>query len=279
MATPTLSKHTLPGALGEILVDVRAGGRESPRPAVVVVPGFKGFKDWGMFPPFAERLALAGFTAVTFNPSGSGVDDRGEFTRPERFGHNTIGAELSDLLSVLDALHAGRLGAPRPAATGLVGHSRGGGVALLAAVRDLRVRALVTWAAIGSIDRWTAEVKRDWRERGRLDVVNTRTGQVLPLFTDPLDELERHAAGRFSLTGAAAKVTVPWLIVHGEADESVTPEDARRLHSASGHATTELLVIPGAGHTFGAVHPWRGTTPELDRVTQATVNWMARFLN
>ena len=278
MATPTLSKHTLPGALGGILVDVRAGGRESARPAVVVVPGFKGFKDWGMFPPFAERLALAGFTAVTFNPSGSGVDDRGEFTWPERFGHDTIGAELSDLLSVLDALSAGQLGTVRPSAIGLVGHSRGGGVALLAAVRDLRVRALATWAAIGSIDRWTPEVKRDWRERGRLDVLNTRTGQVLPLFTDVLDELERHASGRLSLTGAAARMTVPWLIVHGDADESVTPEEAVRLHGASGRATTELLLIPGAGHTFGAVHPWRGTTFELDRVVQGTVSWMTRHL-
>src|SRR5215510_11976343 len=51
MATATLTKHRLSGALGEILIDVRSGGRSSPRPAVVVVHGFKGFKDWGMFPP------------------------------------------------------------------------------------------------------------------------------------------------------------------------------------------------------------------------------------
>ena len=45
MATPTLTKHVLDGSLGEILIDVRAAGRESPRPAIVVVHGFKGFKD------------------------------------------------------------------------------------------------------------------------------------------------------------------------------------------------------------------------------------------
>src|SRR5687768_17465471 len=86
MATPTLTKHELPAALGNILVDVRAGGRGSPRPAVVVMHGFKGFKDWGMFPPLAERLAQAGFSAVSFNASGSGVDESGEFVWPERFG-------------------------------------------------------------------------------------------------------------------------------------------------------------------------------------------------
>ena len=46
-----------------------------PGPAVVVLHGFKGFKDWGMFPVFSERLARAGVTAVTPNLSGSGVDD------------------------------------------------------------------------------------------------------------------------------------------------------------------------------------------------------------
>ena len=122
MATPTLTKHTLPGTLGEILIDVRAGGRDSSRPAVVVVPGFKGFKDWGMFPPFAERLARAGLSTVTVNLSGSGVDDRGEFTLVERFGHNTYSAELDDLLRVVDALAAGGLGVAPPTSIGVVGH-------------------------------------------------------------------------------------------------------------------------------------------------------------
>ena len=97
MATPTLTTHDLAGALGEILVDVRAAGRDMPRPAVVVVHGFKGFKDWGMFPPLAERLARAGFVAVSFNLSGGGVDEAGDFVFPERFGHNTFSAEIEDL--------------------------------------------------------------------------------------------------------------------------------------------------------------------------------------
>ena len=45
----------------------------------------------------AERLALAGYTAVAYNASGSGVDDSGEFVWPERFGRNTFSAELADL--------------------------------------------------------------------------------------------------------------------------------------------------------------------------------------
>jgi len=151
MATPTLSKHALSGALGPILIDVRSGGRSSSRPAVVVIHGFKGFKDWGMFPHLAERLARGGFTAVTLNLSGSGVDDAGEFSLPERFGHNTFSAELEDLGRVIDSLMAGALGVPVPSSLGLVGHSRGGGIAVLQAAQDTRVRALVTWAAISGV--------------------------------------------------------------------------------------------------------------------------------
>src|SRR3954470_13329220 len=191
MATPTLTKHSIAGALGPLLVDVRAGGRSSPRPAVVILHGFKGFKDWGMFPPLAERLARAGFTAVSPNFSGSGVDDSGDFSRPELFGHNTFTAELQDTQSVLDALWRGELGVPGPSSVGLLGHSRGGGISVLQTARDPRVNALVTWASISTVQRWSSSERATWRLAAKSEVRNARTGQVLPLYTDVLDDIEQ----------------------------------------------------------------------------------------
>jgi uncharacterized protein len=271
MATPTLSKHTLPGALGEILADVRAGGRGTPRPAVVVLHGFKGFKDWGMFPPFSERLARAGVTAVTPNLSGSGVDDTGNFSRPDRFSRNTFSAELEDARRVIDALAAGALGVAAPTRIGLVGHSRGGGIAVLQAARDPRVRALVTWAAISSVERWAPAEQQAWRAAGTKEIVNARTGERLPLGTDVLDDIGRHATGSLDILGAAGRIAVPWLIVHGAEDEAVSPLEADALRGASPRDTTALLTVDGAGHTFGAVHPWKGSTPELERVFDASL--------
>jgi alpha-beta hydrolase superfamily lysophospholipase len=241
--------------------------------------GFKGFKDWGMFPPLAERLAQAGFTAVTFNASGSGVDDSGEFVWPERFGHNTFTAELTDLGTVVDALVAGRLDAAPPTAVGLVGHSRGGGIAILHAARDARIRGLVTWAAISGVDRWTdpAELAQ-WRERGRLDVVNARTGQVLPLYAEVLSDIQQHMLGALDIPRAAAEVSIPWLLIHGTGDTSVKIEEADRLAAAAGSGSFRALRLDGAGHTFGAVHPWNGITPDLDVVYGETVGWLARHL-
>jgi uncharacterized protein len=281
MATPTLSKHAIEGALGEILIDVRAAGRDSPRPAIVVVHGFKGFKDWGMFPPLAERLARAGFATVTFNLSGSGVDDSGEFVWPDRFGHNTFSAELHDLGLLTDALGRGELGVAPPTTIGLVGHSRGGGIAVLHAARDRRVQALVTWSSISSVERWSPHEVLQWRKKGVSQIVNTRTGQQLPLFTDVLDDVERLASGSLDILGAAARLRIPWLIVHGTEDESVSHLEADALRAASSLPTTRLLAIEGAGHTFGAGHPWdaqKHDTAALRRVFDMTLAWFAAHL-
>jgi uncharacterized protein len=277
MATPTLTKHSLPGSLGEILLDVRAGGRTSSRPAVLVLHGFKGFKDWGMFPPLSQRLAQAGFIAVSPNLSGSGVDDEGDFSLPERFGHNTFSAELEDVRRVIDALMAGQLGVPAPSTLGLVGHSRGGGIAILQAARDPRVRALVTWAAISSVERWPAPQRSSWRAAGRTDIQNARTGQVLPLYTDVLDDIEQNASG-LDIEAAGRRIRIPWLVIHGTEDESVPFAEAERLKAASARPDTRLLPIEGGGHTFGAVHPWRSTTPELATVFDATLAWLTTRL-
>ncbi|HKH84886.1 MAG TPA: alpha/beta fold hydrolase, partial [Gemmatimonadales bacterium] len=194
MATPTLTKHSVPGTLGPLLIDVRAGGRALPRPAVVILHGFKGFKDWGMFPPLSERIARAGLTAVSPNFSGSGVDDSGDFSLPELFGHNTFTAELQDSQSILEALFNGQLGIPFPSSVGLLGHSRGGGIAILQTARDPRVSALVTWAAISDVQRWSSGERAAWRSEGKAEVRNARTGQILPLYTDVLDDIEQNAA-------------------------------------------------------------------------------------
>jgi pimeloyl-ACP methyl ester carboxylesterase len=281
MATPVLTKQVLPGALGEILVDVRAAGRESPRPAIVIAHGFKGFKDWGMFPPLADRLARAGFATVAFNFSGSGVDDTGEFVWPERFGHNTYSAELRDLSRVMDALVGGKLGVAPPTTIGVVGHSRGGGVAVLHAEQDPRVQVLVTWSSISSVERWSPQEVADWREKGVKEVVNSRTGQRLPLFTDALDDVERNAGGSLDILGAAARLQIPWLIAHGTEDEAVSHLEGSALRAASPLPTTRLLAIEGAGHTFGAGHPWEAQkhdTPQLRRVFDMTLAWFAAHL-
>jgi pimeloyl-ACP methyl ester carboxylesterase len=250
---------TLPSPFGvslDGLLDLPDPGRfPGPRPAVVICHGFKGFMEWGFFPYLATLLAERGFAAVRFNVSGSGMrpgEDR--VADPEAFRADTHSRELAEVLAVLDVVAAGEAPFERadPRRIGLFGHSRGGANAILAAAqRRERVRALVTWAAIADVDRYSAEQKAAWRRDGELPVVNARTGPARP--------------------------TAPWLIVHGEDDESVPAAEGRRLAERAG-GSSELLLIPGANHTFGARHPFTGPNPALIQALNATQSWLRRYL-
>lgn len=261
MATPHRTPFALPGADGGPL---RGDVRRQPGangPVVLICHGFKGFKDWGFFPVLADRLARAGFTTVSFNFSGSGIGPEGDrFTEPDRLHHWTFSRDLEDLRIVTDA-HADA----RPI---LFGHSRGGGAAVVFAA-ERPVRALVTWNPIGRALRWGAATVKKWRAEGRLPIEDRRTGVTFTLGTDVLDDLAAHRE-RFDLSARAREVTAPWLNVVGTADIVVPPDEGEW------GGKPETLGIEGAGHTFGAVHPWAGSTPHLDRAMDATMEFLVK---
>ena len=110
------------------------------------------------------------------------------------------------------------------------------------------------------------------------EIVNTRTGQRLPLYPDVLDDIERHAGGRLNILGAAERLAIPWLILHGTEDDSVSPLEGEALHAAAESDRTRHLPVDGAGHTFGTVHPWRGETPSFRFGADETLGFLAAHL-
>ncbi len=281
MSTARKTAFELRGADGGALRgEVMTSGGGAGRPAVVLCHGFQGFKDWGFFPILAERLSRSGFTAVSFNFSSSGVGPDGETVcEPDRFGHGTISNDLADLDRVIGALTAGTLieGLAPVQSYGLFGHGRGGGTAVLHAAANRSVRALVTWAATARADRWDRETVARWRERGRMDVVDSRTGQVLRLYYDLHRDIEEKGTD-LDPVSIAHRVAASWLIVHGARDESVAPTEAELLYEAASKQGSNLVVVPEASHAFGATHPWSGYTPQLEAACDATVAWLADSL-
>lgn len=249
-------------------------------PTIVVCHGFKGFMEWGFFPHLAELLADRGFMVVRFNFSGAGVrpgEDR--VSDLEAFRADTYSRELAELGTVLGGLDEIAEGRADLGRVGLFGHSRGGAVALLGAARaesGVAVRALVTWAAIARLDQWSEEEKARWRRDGEIAVTNARTGQELALGIGLLEDVERNGAALDPLA-AAGRRTAPWRIVHGTADESVPAEEGERL-AAAAREPKELLRVDGAGHTFGARHPFDRPTPHLVAALNATQTWFRRHL-
>ncbi|MES1258964.1 MAG: alpha/beta fold hydrolase [Gemmatimonadota bacterium] len=277
MATPTLTQHSLPGALGPILIDVRAATRTTPQPAVLIMHGFKGFKDYAFLPPMAERLARAGFTAVNISVSGAGVDGHGQFTMPERFARNTYSRELGDVAIAIRALMAGELGTAPPSSLGMIGHSRGGGVAICVTNETRAISALVTWAPISTIDRFPKATIDLWRKNGRIEVENVRTRQKLPMDYEIVEDAIANAS-RFDILAAAEALDRPWLLVHGTDDETVPLAEGRRLSAAATDLRFEQRFIEGGTHTFGASHPWTGHTKETEQLFRSTVDFLSRHL-
>ena len=253
-----------------------AGAPASLSSAVVIVHGFKGFKDWGFFPWVGEALARAGHVTITFDFSLNGTTpDQADVVRLDAFARNTFSRELDELRWVLAQVAEGDLLPTPPEAVGVLGHSRGGGVAVLAVREDPVVDSLVTWASVATFDRWDPPTKERWRTTGRVHTRNARTGQDLPLDRTLLEDLEGNAS-RLDVEAAASEVKVPWLVLHGTEDESVPDSEAVLLAEAAPAA--RLARLEGAGHTFGAAHPLEEPGPHLACAVRATVDHFDRTL-
>ena len=129
---------------------------------------------------------------------------------------------------------------------------------------------------MSTFDRWSSETRAEWRETGRIYVLNSRTGQQMPMDVGMLQDLEGQRA-RLDVEAAASRVAAPWLILHGEADNTVDLEEAHALARAARFG--RLHVVAGAGHTYEVGHPFDAPTRELDEAVEASVAHLSLHLS
>jgi pimeloyl-ACP methyl ester carboxylesterase len=251
----------------------------TPLPTVVILHGFKGFKDWGFFPYAAETLANKGFAVITFNFSMNGIGENLlEFTELDKFARNTYSREQEDVAKIIGEIKAGLLppgGVTDPGRLALIGHSRGGANSLLYALDDPDIKSVVTWNGIADVDLFSEELKEEIRANGTGYILNARTGQRMPIHREVLEDIEAHRE-RWNLLKRLPQWERPLLILQGDRDRPELVEGAHRLHRAARKSV--LRILPGADHTFGAVHPFRGSTPHLDRMLEETARFLAETL-
>jgi uncharacterized protein len=244
---------------------------ERPRALVVIVHGFKGFKDWGFFPWTAQRLMQHRLAVVRFNMSRSGIgDDPESFDRLDLFEHDTYSTQLRDLAVVVR--HAQQEFPDLP--TFLFGHSRGGGIAILGAQDVPNLAGVIAWAPIARVDRWDDETKRTWRARGVMEVENARTKQIMRMSPVMLDDYEANAA-RLDVLAAASRITVPLLVVHGARDESVPVDEGRLIAARAPEGS--IAVFGRASHTFNAIHPLVHVPFELLTAAEVTAHFVSAY--
>jgi fermentation-respiration switch protein FrsA (DUF1100 family) len=81
--------------------------------------------------------------------------------------------------------------------------------------------------------------------------------------------LAEDARAQGSLEDAARAVRVPWLLVHGTADELVPHQDALDAQRAAG-ATARVELLPGVDHRFGGA---------IEPMTRLVAPWLRRVLD
>ncbi|MCX6167805.1 MAG: alpha/beta fold hydrolase [Ignavibacteriales bacterium] len=248
---------------------------------IIFVHGFKGFKDWGFGPYLGEYFANKGFFVITFNFSHNGIgDSKFEFTEIEKFEENTFSREVRELNELLDSVRKGFFKKIDPnSKVGLIGHSRGGAVAILSAAKRNDVNAVVTWAAISKLDRYSLRQKNEWRKKGFFEIMNVRTKQMMRLNLSTLDDILQNESSSLNLENALRNLNIPLLIAHGDQDLAVQISEAEMLYDWSDKSKTELFKIFGTGHTFDIVHPFSGTNAKFDKLLEETTKFFIKNLN
>lgn len=263
-----------------ITLDVSVPASKTPLPLIVFCHGFKGFKDWGHFNWVAESAAQQGMAFLKFNFSHNGIrpDNLTELSDLEAFAENNYSIELHDLGAVINyAVENAPVFNVNPKEIYLIGHSRGGGIALLKAAEDKKIKKLALWASLSEFDSFfRPKTIEEWQKNGVVYAENKRTGQQLPLNKQFYDDYLKNKAS-LDVRKSAKMLEIPLLIIHGDKDESVDIAHAEFLYNLVQHSI--FIKVEGGNHTFGAKHPFDPETDGSEMLDELLENTFEFFLD
>lgn len=206
-------------------------GAEPAGASVIFVHGLGSTRSGEDALDLAAALVARSFNVLLFDLRAHGSS-----------GGNRVAAgskERSDVQGAVDFLlaHGATFGR-----VGLVGFSFGAGTALLAAAGEPAIGAVVADSPFARAS----------------DLIEQETARktpfprwLVPFFVPAADLLARLAYGidlREAVPeAAAAQLTYPLLIIHGEADQRIPVSHALRVHAASPPGS-QLWTLPGVGH-------------------------------
>lgn len=250
------------------------------KPLVIFCHGYKGFKDWGAWDLVAKAFVNAGFFFLKFNFSHNGgtVEDPIDFRDLEAFAKNNFSTELEDLDRIITSITSEKKYTSEIDydTINLVGHSRGGGIVLIKAEEDSKIKTVTTWAGVCDFKvrfQEGSEAFDLWKKTGITHVENGRTKQQMPHYFQFYTDFKENEK-RLTIKRAVENLQKELLIVQGSEDPTVSVKESHALHNWN--LNSQLEVIPGADHVFGAAHPWK--EDQLPKDLQKAVALTIQFL-
>ncbi len=264
------SDWSIEGSRGETIYGTTHQHSAERKGVVLVAHGFKGYKDYGMFPWLSTQFSSEGFEVHRFNfaHSGMGALD-GPFEREDLFEQSTWNRQVEDLQILVDTFSI------PDCPLFIVGHSRGGVCALLSVGRGaVKATGVMTLASPSSCLSLPDQMQQTLLQDGRIESPSGRTGQMLyvgkAFLEEQLDDPEQH-----DLLQLVTQIDCPCLLIHGRDDSTVPVNAAMELDEAISDST--LAVIEGGDHVFNTPNPFpvNGTpSPQLGAVWSSMQSWL-----
>lgn len=263
-----------------IVWDAFFKSNKKPKPLVIFCHGYKGFKDWGSWNLVAKFFCDSDFyfTKFNFSHNGGTIENPIDFPDLDAFAQNNYTKELDDLDAILNLFLSQQFEYKNEIDHSnviIIGHSRGGGIAIIKAAEDQRITTLITWASISDFANRTATTGdlEQWRVEGVKYVLNSRTHQQMPHYFQFYEDFKRNEK-RLNIESAIKSNQIPTLIVHAKDDPSVSFTEAETIHSWN--PKTELITIENSNHVFDAAHPW--TTDKLPHALEKVIERSIKFI-
>lgn len=198
---------------------------------LIVCHGFSGSKEGGgRALRMAEYLARPGMGVLLFDFAGNGESEGA-------FAETTLSGQMDDLKSAADWCR--QAGAKRLAG---MGRSFGGTTLLCRATEDSRFEAVCTWATpVYPLALFQGFLQKETEDR----MVLAGENGVIELKRDFMEDLAGHDVAACT----AAIPPRPVLVVHGERDEVVPPNESEVIRKAAA-LSGRLHLIPEADHRF-----------------------------
>lgn len=229
-------------------------GDENADKVALVLPGRLDTKDYSVFSSHLKLLASKGFFAVSFDPPGT-WDSKGGI---DLFTTTNYIKAVNELIEYFGN---------KP--TFLMGHSRGGTVAILAGSMNTNVIGLApimaTYGEATPADEKSLKtgIKVTYRD---LPPGTSKTAEQ-KIFALPINYFED--AKKYNVTDYLEKFTKPKLVLYGKNDSFTKPEEVERVFAT--------LPEPKAIHLLNTGHDYRYNPEIIEEVNVALGQFVDKY--
>lgn len=226
----------------------------------ILLPGYLDSKDYAHLIALAEDLKNKGYTVVRFDPTGT-------WESGGTIADHTVSQQFEDVKSVLEyMLHKS---AYKHILLG--GHSRGGLVSILYATKDPRISAVLALMPPPILIRTVNKRKIiQWEKDGFRISVRDIPGKKIEKkeFRVPYANMKKDR--RYNVLGEINNLRVPLLLIAGEGDDVVFPDDVKKIYDQA-NEPKKFTIIKNINHDY------RLRKRDIKIVNREILKWLLTF--